>query len=93
MVVEYKLGPVERSQHESDRPEDVRRVASLNDIEPARSPRLDGEQCSRSEGVDVLGDEADIAATRRVWTVFVKLHAFNDIVSRIAIRFRTYDAD
>ena len=88
MVVEHEPGPVQTAEHQGDGPEDVRRVAGLDDREPALAAGLERLPGGGRERVGVLGDEADLAAARRVGAVLVQLHPVDDLVGRVSAGFR-----
>ena len=54
---------------------------------------LQGQPRGGQERVHVLGDEAELAAARRVRPVLVQLDAVDDLVGRVAVALRADDAD
>src|SRR5215469_4792955 len=93
LVTEDENGTVQCAKQERDRPEDVGRVACLHYGEPTRAPRAECQPGGRHERVDVLADEADLAATRSIGPVLVDLDGVNNLVTTIAITFRAHDRD
>jgi hypothetical protein len=93
VMVEDEAGSLDRAEGESQRPEDVWRVAGLDDREPAPSPRLERVPRGRQEGVRVLHDEPELAATGCVRTVFVQLHTVDDLVPGVAFALWAHDGN
>ena len=91
VVVEDELGALEGAEGNGDRPEDVRRITGLDDCEAAGSPGLERQPGRREERVQVLGDEAELAAARRVGPVLVELYRVDDLVRGIAFALRAHD--
>ena len=92
-MVEHEPGAVEGAKDQGDRPEDVRRVAGLDHLEPAGPSRLERQPCGGEERVGVLRDEAELAAAGRVGPVLVQLHRVDDLVGRVAVALGADDGD
>src|SRR5215471_10558754 len=93
MVVKDKLGAVDKTQQQRERPEDVRRVACLHDGEPPGSARLEREPRRGGERVGVLVDEAQLAAARGVRPVLMQLDRVDNLEIRITFALRADNGD
>ena len=90
MVVKHELGPLQRLEGHRERPEDVGRVARLDDGEATaqQSAACPGEESlprRRGERVRILARKAQLAATGRVRPVLVQLDAIDDLVVRVIL--------
>ena len=72
VVVEDERGSVDQPEQESDGPEEVGRIAALDDGEATPPACFQAEGESGEEGVDVLKDEGGPRAARGIGPVFVE---------------------
>ena len=93
MVIEDEAGAVPVAKPPRDRPEDVRRVAGLDDIEPAGSPGSENEPRRGHEGVHVLQDEPEGAAAGGVGAVLQQGDPVQHFAAGVALTLRADDGD
>src|SRR5580700_3375080 len=93
MMVEDELDLGKDTKRQRDWPENVRRVACLENIEPAFSPSFQGQPRSRDKGVQVLDYKRSHPRTRGVRLVLVQVHAFDDLLRGVPGALRADDRD
>ncbi len=93
VVVEDEPRTVAAAQPPGDGPEDVRRVARLQHVEPPLATSAEHQPGRREERVGVLQDEAERTASGRVGAVLQQRDALEDLVTGVALALRADDGD
>ena len=75
---------MEHPKQESDGPEEVRRIAALNDGEPTAEARPEAEHERGEERVDVFEDERHARAARSIGSVLEEIDSVEPVIGRVA---------
>ena len=92
-MVKDERRTVNHPKEESDRPEDVGRIAGLDDGKATSQACLEAESEGGEEGVEVLEDEGDPRPAGGIGSVLVKLHAGEPGVGGVAGSLWAHDGD
>ena len=92
-MVEDEPRSVAAAEPPGDGPEDVGRVAGLQDVELALATSPEHQPRGCEEGVRVFQDEAECPAPRRIGAIFQQRHALEDLSLWVALSLGAHDRD
>ncbi len=93
MVIEDEAGIIATAQPAGDRPENVRRVAGLQHIEPAVATSTEHQPGGRQKRVGVLQDKAERSTAGGVGPVLQQPDAVDHVICGVILPLRADDRD